>query len=286
MRIRSVAIYPNMAKPQCARELGRLIGWLRRRRIEARIPSGMPDGPEIRTPMPERHKFLRGVDLLIVLGGDGTLLSAARLVYPLRVPILGVNFGGLGFLTDVGVDNMFPALERVLEGDYGLERRMMLLSLLVDSKGKPIDRVYGMNDMVIHETGRRAIQIEMTLAGTLLGQFRADGVIVATPTGSTAYSLSAGGPILQPTLNALIATPICPHSLSIRPVVFPAGETIEFRIRTPDTPVDLTVDGQVMLEFDASCSIRVRRAKRPSYFVLVENRSFYEVLRTKLHWGG
>ena len=286
MTIRRVAIYPNTAKPHCARELGRLTSWLRRRGIDVRIPEKLPDGPEIRTPMPARDHFLKGVDLLVVLGGDGTRLSAARLVYPLRVPMLGVNFGGLGFLTDVSVGNMVAALERVLAGDFRLERRMMLRASVTDARGRRLEKVYGMNDMVIHEAGRRAIQIEMTLAGTPLGHFRADGVIVATPTGSTAYSLSAGGPILQPTLDALIATPICPHSLSIRPVVFPAREAIEFRVRPPETRVDLTVDGQVMLAFEPGCTVRVRRADRPSYFVLVENRSFYEVLRTKLRWGG
>ena len=286
MRIRRVAIYPNMAKPNCARELGRLVSWLRRRRIEVRIPEEMPDGPEIGPPTPARHKFLKDVELLIVLGGDGTLLSAARLVYPMRVPMLGVNFGGLGFLTDVSVANMLPALERVLAGDFRLERRMMLRASVRDARGRTVDKVYGLNDMVIHESGRRAIQIEMSLAGTALGHFRADGVIVATPTGSTAYSLSAGGPILQPTLNSLIATPVCPHSLSLRPLVFPAREAIEFRVRPPETRVDLTVDGQVMLNFDAECTVHVRRADRPSVFVMVENRSFYEVLRNKLRWGG
>jgi len=275
-----------MAKDQCAVELQRLTAWLRRRKIDVRLPAEMPDGPEGGLTPAGRRAFLRDADLLIVLGGDGTLLSAARLVYPQSVPILGVNFGGLGFLTDATVDHMFSALEQILQGDGTMEQRMMLRASVRDRHGREVQKVYGLNDMVIHESARRAIHIEMQVAGTPLGQFRADGVIVATPTGSTAYSLSAGGPILHPTLNALIVTPICPHSLSLRPLVFPARHSIEFRVRSSEERADLTVDGQVALDFDAEGTVAVQRADRPAYFVLVENRSFYTVLRNKLRWGG
>lgn len=345
-QFRRVGIYPNLSKPHCAREVGRLVTWLGARGIEVSIPATVSD----RTDLPPRSpacadepgrssasgrtsasprsstsggssekrsasettstnratteptskdlsakipsaiepdgKLLRDLDLLVVLGGDGTLLSAARMIYPRSTPILGVNFGGLGFLADVTVANMFAALEKVLSGDCRLEPRMMLRASVHDRSGKRMEKAYGLNDVVLHEAGRRAIVIEASLAGTPLGLFRADGVIVATPTGSTAYSLSAGGPIVQPTLNALIATPISPHSLSIRPLVFPAGETMELRVRPPELRVDLTVDGQVTMAFDSECCIRVRRADRPIYFVLVENRSFYDVLRAKLRWGG
>jgi NAD+ kinase len=286
LKIHCVAIYPNTSKPHCAREVGRLTGWFRRRGIEVYVPQVGSDGAEYPSDSPFPRDLLRKIELLVVLGGDGTLLSAARMVYPLSVPILGVNFGGLGFLTDVSVANMFPALERVLEGDCRLERRMMLRASVHDKSGRQMQKVCGLNDLVLHEAGRRAILIEASVAGVPMGLYRADGMIVATPTGSTAYSLSAGGPIVQPTLNALIATPISPHSLSLRPLVFPAGETIELRVRPPELRVDLTVDGQVTMHFDADCAIRVRRAEKPICFVLVENRSFYDVLRAKLRWGG
>ena len=280
-----VAIYPNMAKPQCAAELERLTRWLRDRGIEVLLPDNIDRWVDGRPEFEADPQFLREAELLVVLGGDGTLLSAARLVYPRRIPIFGVNFGGLGFLTDVNVGQMIPALERILVDDCTLEPRMMLRACLLDARGQEIRKVYGLNDLVLHENGRRAIHIESSLAGTPIGRFRADGVVVATPTGSTAYSLSAGGPVIQPTLNVLLATPICPHSFSHRPLVFPADETIEFRVGPPDARADLSVDGQVVLQFNADCTVRVRRAGRPIYFVLVENRSFYEVLRKKLGWG-
>ncbi len=283
---RRVAVYPNMSKPHCAEELARLTDWLRERGIGVLLPRDQGRWVEGRPEIEPDPGFLDEADLLIVLGGDGTLLAAARMVYPRKIPILGVNFGGLGFLTDVSVDHMLPAIERVLADDCRLESRMMLRVCLHDAHGRELRKAYGLNDVVLHETGRRAINIESNLAGTPLGRFRADGVVVATPTGSTAYSLSAGGPIVQPTLNVLIATPICPHSFSLRPLVFPADEVIELRVRPPETRADLTVDGQVVLPFEPDCTVRVRRAGRPIYFILVENRSFYEVLRKKLGWGG
>jgi NAD+ kinase len=283
--VKRIAVYPNTSKPHCARELERLTGWLHRRDCTVRVIQQTAEGIASPEATRQSRSLLQEVELLIVLGGDGTLLSAARMAYPKRVPILGVNFGGLGFLTDVSVDNMIPALERVLAGDYRSESRMLLRASVVDPAGKERQKVYGMNDLVLHEDGRRAILIDTTLQGTPLGLIRADGMIVATPTGSTAYSLSAGGPIVNPTLNVLIATPISPHSLSVRPLLFPASESIEFRIRPPELRVDLTVDGQIPLDFRAHDTIRVRRAEKTMEFILVENRSFYAVLRNKLGWG-
>lgn len=284
--MKRVGILTNMAKPQAAQELARLVRWLEKRGIEPWIHRRSGEwAPESAAGATEHVRFPKEMCLMVVLGGDGTLLSAARLVYPRKIPLLGVNFGGLGFLTEVSVAGMLRAVDRVLEGRYILERRMMLCATVIDHRGREVQRVHGLNDLVIHEAGRRAIRIEASLAATPLGRFRSDGVIVATPTGSTAYSLSAGGPIVQPTLNALIATPISPHSLSLRPLVFPAGETAEFRVLPPETTVDLTVDGQVMLQFDAGCSVRVTKANRPIYFVSLGDRSFYDLLRAKLGWG-
>jgi NAD+ kinase len=263
------------------------VAWLRRRRIDVRVARAEARFAESGERLPAfTHRELREVDLLVVLGGDGTLLSAARMIYPLALPILGVNFGSLGFLAVTTVETMFQTLERVLAGEGRREPRMMLRASTVDAQGREMQCVHGLNDLVVREAGGRAVQIEPVLAGSLLGVFRADGVIVATPTGSTAYSLSAGGPIVEPTLNALIATPICPHTLSIRPLVFPAGQTVEFRVQPPETEVVLTVDGQVTLDFRPGYAVRVRRAQRPIHFLQVEERTFYEVLRAKLRWGG
>lgn len=284
--MKRIAIYPNLQKPDCMRALEKLVSWLTRRGLEVRVPSDHVPRIKMKVEAMERKELLDGADLMVVLGGDGTLLSAARLVYPARVPILGVNFGTLGFLADVTVGNMLPSMEKVLAGEYRIEPRMMLTATVHDEHDREVERVHALNDVVLRESSGRAIHIETRLAGTELGHFRGDGLIVSTPTGSTAYSLSAGGPIVQPTLEALIATPICPHTLSIRPLLFPARETMEIRFRADNEAVHLAVDGQLMLELGTDRTIRVRRAGRPILFVLVENRSFYEVLRTKLRWGG
>lgn len=284
--MKRVAIYPNLDKPACAGELRRLTRWLKRRGLEVVVPIDGTPRPEERGAPSFSTRQLRGVDLVIVLGGDGTLLAAARAIHPRRVPILGVNFGGLGFLADVSTDRVLPALEEVLAGHYRPEPRMMVRASVVDAAGSVVETAYGLNDLVMHQTGRRAIVIQAVLAGTPLGSFRADGMIVATPTGSTAYSLSAGGPIVEPTLNVLIATPVCPHTLSLRPLVFPAGQVLELRVPPTDTEVMLTLDGQVTMAFAPDHLVRVTRAAKPIWFLQAEERSFYEVLRAKLRWGG
>lgn len=284
--MKCVAVYPNLAKKDSLEALERLVVWLDRKKIEVRIPlDRKPDLPLRVRALPERD-LLRGADLLVVLGGDGTLLAAARLTYPKPVPILGVNFGTLGFLADVSIENMIPALEKVLKGAFRREPRMMLEADILDGDGRSRRRVHALNDVVLREASGRAIQIDTTIESKPLGRFRGDGIVISTPTGSTAYSLSAGGPIVQPTIEALIATPICPHTLSIRPVLFPARDTMEIRFQADTAPVHLAVDGQLMLELSTDHVVRVRRAKRPIYFVMVENRAFYEVLHTKLRWGG
>lgn len=284
--MKRVAIYPNLDKPACAAELRRLSSWLKRRGLEVRVPlDGTARPGERGRPAFTAHQ-LQGVDLMVVLGGDGTLLSAARAIYPRRVPILGINFGGLGFLADISTDRMLPVLDQVLAGHYRPEPRMMLRVSVVDAAGRAVETVHGLNDIVLHQTGRRAIVIQAVLAGTPLGAFRADGIIVATPTGSTAYSLSAGGPVVEPTLNVLIATPVCPHTLSLRPLVFPAGQVLELRVPPTETEVTLTLDGQVSLAFQPDQSVRITRAAKRIWFLQAEDRSFYDVLRAKLRWGG
>jgi NAD+ kinase len=284
--VKRVAIYPNLGKPACAAEVRRLTAWLKRRGLEVLTPSdGAPRPAGLGGPAFTGSQ-LRGVDLVVVLGGDGTLLSAARAIYPRRVPILGVNFGGLGFLADVSTDRMLPALDSVLAGRYRAEPRMMMRAEVVDAAERVVETVHGLNDLVLHQAGRRAIVIRAVLAGTSLGSFRADGIIVATPTGSTAYSLSAGGPIVEPTLNVLIATPVCPHTLSLRPLVFPAGQVLDLQVSPSETDAMLTIDGQVSLNFEPGQSVRITRAAKPIWFLQAEERSFYEVLRAKLRWGG
>ncbi|MBD3236900.1 MAG: NAD(+) kinase [Candidatus Eisenbacteria bacterium] len=283
-KIAAVGVVPNFAKRRCRSVFGELVSWLDARRrsvcvragLEGSLPAGVRRVPE--------ERFGQTIDLLVVLGGDGTLLSAARLVYPTEVPILGVNLGGLGFLADVRVRDLYAAMEATLGGQYRIERRMMLEIAVLGRNGRPRAKRHGLNDAVVHEAGHRLIELRVEIGASQVGMFKADGVIVASPTGSTAYSLSAGGPILEPKLNALVAVPICPHMLAVRPLIFPASESILITPRGGNG-VYLAVDGQEFMDLAAGESVRVRRAPRTACFVQLGQRSFYELLREKMKWG-
>jgi NAD+ kinase len=224
-------------------------------------------------------------DLVIVLGGDGTLLSIARR-YAGSTPILGVNLGYLGYLTEVGRDALYPALLEILGGRYSLEARTLLEATL-ESPGAAPKRYLALNDVVIAKTApSRIIELELTVDGKPLSRYRADGLVVSTPTGSTAYNLSAGGPILHPQLPVTVLTPICPHTLTLRPLVLPDSATIEIRLVTPSEMVFLTVDGQEGDELAAGDRVRIHRHARAVQLVrTAEPRSIFEGLRSKLHWG-
>lgn len=281
-----VGIYPNLSKEAATSVMGSLIDYLKKRGHETwisdRIPKPHPEGARAVPP----NELPRNVDFMIVLGGDGTILSAARLVYPRKVPIFGINFGDLGFLTDVSVESMYDGLDAVLHGNYHLERRMMLKAVIVSKKDQPRATLYALNDAVVREANFRALALTTTVAGVTLSSFKADGLIIATPTGSTAYSLSAGGPIIEPTLQSLIAVPVCPHTLSVRPLIFPANQTLEVRFGPSDARVHLAVDGQLVIDLSPHDRLLARRAERPIYFLQLRRRPFYEVLRAKLKWGG
>ncbi|MDM7915134.1 MAG: NAD(+)/NADH kinase [Candidatus Eisenbacteria bacterium] len=284
-RFRRIAIDPNLSKPGADEAVQRLSSWLIGRHLEVHVPAHVlpaPPGAKV----VEREDLAAGADLVVVLGGDGTLLSTARRVYPRRVPIVGVNFGGLGFLTDIHVEEMFPSLERILAGEGRTESRILLEMAILDPHGKMRDRRFALNDVILHESGHRILTLLPKIGGSEMGELKADGLIIATPTGSTAYSLSAGGPIVEPTLRALIATPVCPHILSMRPIVFPGDETVTVRFHPPEARVQAVADGQEAVSVRAGESVRVRRAPGTISFLLAQRRSFVDTLREKLKWGG
>ncbi len=284
--IRHVGIYPNFEKRRCRSVFRRLVEWLREVDCQVWVSEDLNGKLPVEVGRLPQQELARRVDLLVVLGGDGTLLASARALYPHEVPILGVNFGGLGFLTDVSIRHLEEAMRQTLLGDYTIERRMMLKISILSAKGRPRATLYGLNDAVIHEARQRLLEIDTKVGRASAGHFKADGMIVATPTGSTAYSLSAGGPILEPLLDALIATPICPHSLAVRPFIFPAYESIRIQWTRDGGEVYLAVDGQVFLDLHPGESIEVRRAEKSSCFVQLRQRAFWDVLREKLKWGG
>jgi Predicted sugar kinase len=224
------------------------------------------------------------VDLLLVLGGDGTLLSMARLVGDLNVPILGVNLGGLGFLTALTIDELFPALEALLRGDLLVEERMMLAAR-VTRQGERLSEYVALNDVVITKSAMsRIINLDVSVQGQFATAYRADGLIVSTPTGSTAYSLSAGGPIVFPTMDAIVLTPICSHTLTNRPIVLPGGQPIDVTLQS-DQDVMLTMDGQVGFHLKRGDRIEIRRAAARIRLLRFPQKHFFSVLRTKLKWG-
>jgi NAD+ kinase len=233
----------------------------------------------------ELDQLAASVDLLLVLGGDGTMISAARLVGERHVPVLGINYGNLGYLAEFRMEEMFPALEYILAGDYRLEHRQMLAVELFRGEERLMQsRV--LNDVVINKSAlARIIEIEAHLNGQFVNSFRADGLIVSTPTGSTAYNLSAGGPVIYPSMNAVVITPICPFTLSNRPIVVPDDALIELRLQTPDEEVVLTLDGQVGRPLMAGDRVLIRKSETTFDIVTPTNRNYFDVLRDKLRWG-
>jgi NAD+ kinase len=225
-------------------------------------------------------------DMVIVLGGDGTLLHAARMVGKEEIPILGVNLGSLGFLTDVALEELYKTIEKVLSGDFKTEERMMLKAVVTGSDGKTFD-LSVLNDVVINKgVLARIINLEVMVNGAYLTTYNADGLIVSTPTGSTGYSLSAGGPVVHPTLSAIIINPICPHSLTNRPILVPDDSAIEIRLLSGDSDVFVTLDGQVGVDFAEGNTVVVTKSKRKVRLIEPPERDYYDVLRTKLNWGG
>jgi NAD+ kinase len=225
------------------------------------------------------------IDLAIVIGGDGTLLHVARQMAPCGVPIIGVNLGRLGFLADITPDVMGDQIGRILDGDYQLERRL-LLHVEIMRKGKIVQEGNALNDVVISKGEiARLIEFEIYLGGEFVIDSRADGIIVSSPTGSTAYAMSAGGPILHPTLAAISLVPICPHTLSFRPIVVSSDSTVEIVIIGQPAQARVTCDGQVNFPLEVADRIYVRRAENPVELLHPVNRSHFDVLRAKLFWG-
>jgi NAD+ kinase len=227
-------------------------------------------------------------DLLISFGGDGTLLRGARLVATHHTPVLGINLGHLGFLTSVGPGELAPALDAVMKGEYWLDTRFTLEARVVAADGTPGGTHIALNDAVLHKGGfARVIRLAVFLGDEReeVGEYTADGIILATPTGSTAYSLSAGGGIVAPGMECLLATPICPHTLAVRPLVLPADTAIEVEIREPSTDVVLTVDGQEGEALTNGDRLVVTRGAATVPLVRLHGQSFFSTLRRKLHWG-
>ncbi len=228
------------------------------------------------------------LDLLVTLGGDGTLLRGARLVAPHRAPVLGINLGHLGFLTAVAVTEVADAITRLYNGEYWIDERMTLEATVIRASGEESETFLALNDAVIHKGGlarivRLAVEIEPEHME--VGTYNADGIILATPTGSTAYSLSAGGPIVVPSVDCIVATPICPHSLGVRPIVLAADAVIAVKAVGPADGLILSIDGQDGAELHPGDRVVVRRGQHLVKLVRFKDENFFSTMRQKLHWA-
>jgi NAD+ kinase len=227
------------------------------------------------------------IDALLTLGGDGTLLRGARLLAGAPVPIIGVNLGRLGFLTTCGAEDMELALRQLASSEYVAEARMALRATAVDDKGSNRQEWLALNDFVVHKGGfARVVRLGLSVNGDSIGTYAADGVIISTPTGSTAYSLSAGGPVVVPTVESILITPISAHALGVRPLIVPPDAEVEVDTSQSSETLLVTVDGQVGTELIPGEKLVVRRAPNPVHIVRLPGTSFFERMRMKLGWGG
>jgi len=282
---RHLGIVGNRDKIGAPSTLKSFVRAARARGFEVTVERGLARGIRGLGPTALLRTLVDQADALLVLGGDGTLLATAREACRGPVPMLGVNLGGLGFLTATAEKELPDALDRLAEGRVVLEPRMML-EARVRTKDGGVWSALGLNDAVIHAADRtRVIRMEVKIGRSGIGRFSADGIIIATPTGSTAYSLSAGGSIVRPTVEALLATPVCPHSVGFRPLVVGSGESVGVRVAPGGPTVRITVDGQVSRILRPGEEARVQRAKARVDLITLEKDSFYRVLREKLAWA-
>jgi NAD+ kinase len=257
--------------------------WLRARAIQVTCLKNPEDGDL--TPPKQHLEFAENTEAVIVLGGDGTFLSVARFLERRSIPIIGVNLGGLGFLTEISREQCFHDLEEILGGKYAVEERMRL-RVSVQRSQKEILRQTVLNDAVINKGAlARIVDLKATIDGRYLTNYRADGLIVATPTGSTAYNLSAGGPIVYPSAQAIILTPICSFTLTNRPIILPAEVRVQVELDERAQDVSLTCDGQVGCRLAPADQVHIITSPSPLLLIKAQSTDYFEILRTKLKWG-
>lgn len=285
MTIKKIGIVSKPRKAEIREIVPELVEWLRERDIEVSIDKETGAILESSEKCLTRNELPGKVDLLVVLGGDGTLLAAARALYRREVPIFAVNLGDLGFLTVITRDELYPALEGVLSGNYRSERRVQIEGELVRAD-EVLSSFRALNDVVLNKGAIARIQdFEVYADGEFISNYKSDGLIVATPTGSTAYSLAAGGPVVSPSVEAFMITPICAHTLTNRPLVLRDSANIEIVVKSQREAAYLTVDGQVGIATHSEDIIRVRKSDSCIELIQPPQRNYFEILRQKLKWG-
>jgi NAD+ kinase len=285
MTIQKIGIVANTVKEKSLDHTVRLRDWLVARGVQVLFQQqiaaeiGEAEGYETK-------QLAATVDLLAVFGGDGTLLRTARTVREYTVPIVGINLGQFGYLTEVNLNEMMDAFEIILGGNYQTERRMML-DVSVTAEGESPEERTVLNDAVLNRGNlSRIVDMETSVNDSYLTTFKADGLIISTPTGSTAYSLSAGGPIVFPQMDAIVINPICPHTLTNRPIILPGDARIKVTLWSKEAGATLTLDGQVSVHLKSGDTITIKKSPYETVLICSPHRDYLEILRSKLGWGG
>lgn len=283
--LKTAGIILNPQKKDILKKVLPIIDWLEKRKVEVLVLSGIGGNFPSRM-LANMEKIREKAQLIISLGGDGTLFRAARDFSSYQLPVLGINLGGLGFLTEVSISEFEESLERVLAGRYKIEKRMMLQTL-VYRKGKLVKSSIALNDVVIGKAYLpRIINFKTFVSDELVTTYSADGLIISTPTGSTAYSLSAGGPVVDPKLKVVILSPICAHTLAVRPLIISSKETVKIILEPPAKEILLTIDGQIGFPLKEEDAVEIKKAPYQAHLVRIKERAFFKILRTKLGWSG
>ncbi len=276
-----IGLVASFDRPKVGAVAAQILIWGKKAGVELFV-ADEPGRPAVDATVVSEGKLVSSADAIFAVGGDGTILRTARLVGDSQKPILGINAGGLGFLTELSPENLAESLDRFKSGNYQLEKRAVLQAEIKSSGQK----FFALNDVVVEKGEvRRLVRLSLWAGGEYICSYASDGLVFATPTGSTAYSLSVGGPILNPKLPAIIVAPVSPHTLGSRPIIFDAGEVLETELMPPGKEALVTIDGQVSLKLPASMRLTVKKAAHTVSLVKLTGRSFYEVLRTKFHWG-
>lgn len=279
-----LGIIANMSRPDADKVVGRIVKWGDENSVQLTLCKTISDKIETSLPTVPREEIAARSDVIVSLGGDGTMLATARAVGDAGIPILGINLGSLGFLTQLQPPVLEETLDAVLAKKYMLEERMVA-EVELENGGK-LDNNFALNDIVIDRGSvSRLINLELYANGSFICSYTADGLIISTPTGSTAYSLAVGGPIVSPAMNAFIVSPISAFALTSRPIVFPDHDQLRIVTRSKHSDPVLTLDGQVSCRLSQESSVNIRKAGYHINFIVLQKNSFYDVLRGKLHWG-
>jgi len=283
--IRTVGIISKPKKEDICAVVPQLLDWLKKRGLSVCYDKETADCISPGNSSMAREDMVGKVDLLLVLGGDGTLLATARLLENHQVPILPINLGGLGFLTSVTLDELYPILDNVLAGRHRISERILLQAEVLRG-GQVVHRGRALNDAVLNKAAlARITDFDLYIDDSYVCSYKGDGLIIATPTGSTAYSLAAGGPILYPILSAFVITPICPHTLTNRPLVVLDTARMRVEFRASEESLYLTLDGQVGFELREGDQISVHKSEHTLRLVRPVKKTYFEILRNKLKWG-